>query len=181
MSAARTGATGAHDPLFTTEVRRAFMARLNDFGIKYNELASELERLGLPRPSGGSGLYRRMITDAAPFAGCDAITLAEQVAPLYRPAIHARATVPADDAGYIAALTAPLAPPTERPPVAAPVLITAAQIRFMRRIGLVSAAEAATIIARMTAAQRAAALTLALRLSAMPGATEAANRLRGAA
>ncbi len=167
----------AHDPLFTAEVRRAFMARLGSFGFKYADVADELERLNLPRPSVGSGIYRRLILDAAALSGCDAINLAERVRPLYSASIHSGTVIPADAAGYIAALTAP----ADRPPVAAPAIITAAQVRFVLRIGRDPAPQAATTIARMSAAQRTTALTLALRLSAMPGATEAANRLRGAA
>jgi len=44
------GPKAAHDALFTAEVRRAFCARLRDFGLDYGTVADELGRLGLPRP-----------------------------------------------------------------------------------------------------------------------------------
>lgn len=94
----------AHDVLFDAQARRAFCARLRDLGIGYNELADELERLGMPRPSGGSGAWRALLVTLARQVSGDTVTLAERAARLYDGRSHAGGQPPADDDGYIAAI-----------------------------------------------------------------------------
>lgn len=47
-----------HDPAFTPAARRAFMAHLSEYRIRYAELAEALEIAGKPRPSEGGDVYR---------------------------------------------------------------------------------------------------------------------------
>ena len=106
MSRARsTGPRSAHDPMFTTDVRRAFCARLRDFGLDYGTVADELGRLGVPRPSAGSGTWRAMIVATARLSSGDAIRCAEAVAQLYDARLHSQSAPPSDTEGYLAALT----------------------------------------------------------------------------
>ena len=110
MSRARgqAGLKPAHDPLFDAQARRAFMASLRP--LRYDVLASELEQLGLPRPSAGSGAWRALIVATARMSSGDAITLAEVVSRLYDAQIHSQSAPPADADGYLDSLTAPPAP-----------------------------------------------------------------------
>jgi len=113
VSRARSGQAGpkaAHDALFTAEVRRAFCARLRDFGLDYSTVADELGRLDLPRPSAGSGAWRMLIVSAARVSSGDAIMLAEVVSRLYDARLHSQSAPPADADGYLDSLTAPPAP-----------------------------------------------------------------------
>ena len=106
MSAA---AAPARDPLYDREQQRAFCARLRDFGHEYAALSGALERIGLPRPSAGTGAWRALLVTAARnHQGSDAHTLADAVAPLYRPQAHLWMPLPADDDGYLDSLTADL-------------------------------------------------------------------------
>jgi len=121
------GPKAAHDPMFTTEIRRAFCARLRDLGLDYGTLADELGRLGLPRPSAGSGTWRALIVATARMSSGDAITLAETVSRLYDARLHSQsAPPPADDDGYLASLTdAPALCAAPRRPLAACCATTA--------------------------------------------------------
>lgn len=108
MSRARGqgGPKAHHDPLFTTEIRRAFCARLRDLGLDYGTVADELGRLGVPRPSAGSGTWRALIVATARVSSGDVIRCAETAARLYDARRHSQsAPPPADDDGYLASLT----------------------------------------------------------------------------
>lgn len=102
MSAA---ASPARDPLYGREAQRAFCARLRDFGYDYGDVAEALERIGLPRPSAGTGAWRALLISAARTRQRDdAHELADQVAALYRPAAHLWLPLAPDADGYLAAL-----------------------------------------------------------------------------
>jgi len=108
VSRARPVATmkAAHDPMFTTDVRRAFCARLRDCGLDYGTLADELGRLDVPRPSAGSGTWRALIVATARLSSGDALRCAETAARLYDARRHSQsAPPPADNDGYLASLT----------------------------------------------------------------------------
>jgi hypothetical protein len=98
----------AHDPLFDSAARRAFMASLRP--LRYDVLASELEQLGLPRPSGASGMYRKLIRDTVATNPGDETTVAETVKRLFQPRLHLLTAPPQDADGYLDSLTAPPAP-----------------------------------------------------------------------
>lgn len=110
MSRARgqAGLKPAHDPLFDAQARRAFMASLRP--LRYDVLASELEQLGLPRPSGASGMYRKLIRDTVATNPGDETTVAEIVKRLFQPRLHLLTAPPQDADGYLDSLTAPPAP-----------------------------------------------------------------------
>jgi hypothetical protein len=91
--------------MFTADVRRAFCARLRDFGVDYGTVADELGRLGVPRPSAGSGTWRALIVATARLSSGDAIRCAETAARLYDPRRHSQSAPPLDTEGYLAALT----------------------------------------------------------------------------
>ncbi len=96
-----------HDALFSDSARRAFCATLRRYDYTYDALARALEGLSLPRPSAGSAVYRSLICDAIrslPYA--EVWEVADRVALLYRAEMHTGAPLPADDAGYLTALTA---------------------------------------------------------------------------
>lgn len=99
------GPKPAHDPMFSADVRRAFCSRLREFGLNYGTLADELGRLDLPRPSAGSGTWRALIVATARVSSGDALRCAETAARLYDARRHKSAPPPADDDGYLAALT----------------------------------------------------------------------------
>lgn len=92
----------AHDPLFDSAARRAFMASLRP--LRYDALADELERLGLPRPSSASGMYRKLIRDTVATNPGDEITVAEIVRRLFRPRLHLLTAPPVDSDGYLDSL-----------------------------------------------------------------------------
>ena len=105
MSRARsTGPRSAHDPKFTTDVRRAFCARLRDFALDYGTVADELGRLGVPRPSAGSGTWRAMIVATARLSSGDAIRCAHSAAQLYDARMHSQSAPPSDTEGYLVSL-----------------------------------------------------------------------------
>lgn len=96
-----------HDALFNDQARKAFCATLRRYSYTYDGLARSLEGLSLPRPSAGSAVYRSLICDAIrslPYA--EVWEVADRVALLYRAELHTGAPLPADDAGYLDALTA---------------------------------------------------------------------------
>ena len=104
MSAA-TAAPRPHDPLDNREQQKGFCARLRDFGYDYAAVAVALERIGLPRPSGGTGAYRALLVTAARSRPRDDThELADVVAQLYRPALHLWLPPEPDADGYLAAL-----------------------------------------------------------------------------
>jgi hypothetical protein len=99
------GPNAAHDPLFSADVRRAFCARLRGDGLDYGTVADELGRLGVPRPSAGSGTWRALIVATARMSSGDALRCAETAARLYDARRHSQSAPPADDDGYLSALT----------------------------------------------------------------------------
>lgn len=93
-----------HDALFDGAARRAFMGGLSRHGYRYDELASELQALSLPRPSSGSSSYRALILRAAAsLPGARVTQLADIIASLYTADQHAGGA-PDIEAGYVAAL-----------------------------------------------------------------------------
>lgn len=92
----------AHDPLFDSAARRAFMAALRP--LRYDVLAGKLERLGLPRPSSASGMYRKLIRDTVATNPGDEITVAEIVRRLFQPRLHLLTAPPVDSDGYLDSL-----------------------------------------------------------------------------
>lgn len=74
------GRSHAHDVLFTDQARVAFCARLRNFNHSYAEIADELERVGLPRPSASGPSYRALILRTIQMNPGDAIHIAETMA-----------------------------------------------------------------------------------------------------
>jgi len=107
MSRGLSPRRAAHDPAFSDADRRFFMARVGALGHRYDTLASELERSGLPRPTAGNAAYRSLIlATLTAHCGADAWMVADAVARLYIPAAHLAAPLPAEADGYLDALTA---------------------------------------------------------------------------
>jgi hypothetical protein len=95
-----------HDALFDGAARRAFMGSLSRHGYRYDDLASGLQALSLPRPSAGSSSYRSLILRAAAsLPHAEVWQLSDIIASLYTADQHAGGA-PDIEAGYVAALLA---------------------------------------------------------------------------
>lgn len=97
----------AHDALFDTHARRAFMGAIGRHGYRYDELASGLQAHSMPRPSAGSHMYRTLILRVvASLPHAEIWQVCARIASLYDDAIHTGGALPPEDDGYIAALVA---------------------------------------------------------------------------
>lgn len=95
----------AHDALFDSHARRAFMGSLSRHGYRYEDIASGLQGLSLPRPSAGSHLYRALVLRVvAALPHAEVWEVCDRIASLYDGAIHLPAAPPADEDGYLSAL-----------------------------------------------------------------------------
>ena len=105
MSAAARDPASPRDPLYGRDQQRAFCARMRDFGYNYAAVAGSLERIGLPRPSAGTGAYRALLVSAARTKPHDdPHELADVVAVLYRPAAHLWLPPGPEADGYLVSL-----------------------------------------------------------------------------